>query len=258
VRELMNIADTSMAPLNPALLEPPAGLKLTRQQGRVLDLLRKGSANKYGSTEKTWSLDFFRSPAGLAPPQMGERSCTLTLSHTVLDDTSRALPTGETSTLVTDLVVTSLGQHSDPSTPFYDGALQHLLVSSTGRVLHPSGRPFERVYASGWAAMGARGVLASTLMDAYNVADNLVAELGGENQPDIEFAPERIMLADPSSGDAALPQLVREGLSRGDVTTYEDWKLIDAEEVRRGGLKAKERERMGWTEAREFLAQWTN
>ena len=34
---------------------------------------------------------------------------------------------------------------------------------------------------------------------------------------------------------------------------YGQWKKLDVEEVRHGAEKGKERERMGWEEAHEFL-----
>ena len=34
---------------------------------------------------------------------------------------------------------------------------------------------------------------------------------------------------------------------------YEDWKRVDAEEVRRGQAGGKERERMDWAEAHTFI-----
>ena len=45
------------------------------------------------------------------------------------------------------------------------------------------------------------------------------------------------------------------GLREGRVIEFADWKKVDAEEVRRGEALGKERERMGWEEAREFLAK---
>ncbi|KZP02029.1 hypothetical protein FIBSPDRAFT_1056156, partial [Athelia psychrophila] len=52
----------------------------------------------------------------------------------------------------------------------------------------------------------------------------------------------------------APPAEIAEGLARGAVTTYADWKAVDAEEVARGVALGKERERMGWEAARAFLA----
>ncbi|VDC00723.1 unnamed protein product [Peniophora sp. CBMAI 1063] len=247
VRELMNLSDASMVPLDTAALQPPAGVTLSRQQSRVLDLLKKGSKNKPGTAKKTWSLDFFRSPSSLAPPAEGEDLHTLTLAHNELDGAGRAVPTGATSALKTDLVITALGQASDPTTPFYDGAVRHVNADPVGRVLGADGKPLRDVYSTGWAAMGARGVLATTMMHAYGVAD-LIA-----TQPEAHDG-ERFMASDVAL-DHSVPEPVKEGLSNGVVTTYEDWKLVDAEEVRRGEAEGKERERMDWDQARTFLAQ---
>jgi adrenodoxin-NADP+ reductase len=96
-------------------MTPPPSSELTRQKTRVLQLLRKGSKDTPESTAKTWSLDFFRSPIGLVPPTP---TCPaqLCLSHPALDpETQRAVPTGEASTLSTDLLVTSLGLYGEPS-----------------------------------------------------------------------------------------------------------------------------------------------
>ncbi|KZV63481.1 FAD/NAD(P)-binding domain-containing protein [Peniophora sp. CONT] len=245
VRELMNLSDASMVPLDPAVLQPPTGVTLSRQQSRVLDLLKKGSKNAPGTAKKTWSLDFFRSPSSLAPPAENEASHTLTLAHNELDQAGRAAPTGATSSLKTNLVVTALGQASDPNTPFYDGAVRHINADPVGRVLDANGQPWRDVYSTGWAAMGARGVLATTMMHAYGVAD-LIATLPEDR------AGEKFMASDVAL-DHTVPDPVAEGLKNGLVTTYEDWKLVDAEEVRRGEAKAKERERMDWDQARRFL-----
>ena len=37
------------------------------------------------------------------------------------------------------------------------------------------------------------------------------------------------------------------------VTQYAEWKKIDEEEVRRGEVSGKKRERMGWVEVSKFL-----
>ncbi|KAH9910940.1 uncharacterized protein B0H18DRAFT_1172329 [Fomitopsis serialis] len=62
----------------------------------------------------------------------------LTLVHTMLDPSTRAVPTGETSTLPTSLVATSLGHRAEPSAPWYDPALGHLRTLG-GRVLDTVG-----------------------------------------------------------------------------------------------------------------------
>lgn len=267
LREMMNLSNASMIPLDPAALQPGNGAEVTRQQSRMLQLLQKGSRNKAGTTRKTWSLDFFRSPTGLALPDATDAPgvrppATLTLAHTMLDPSARAVTTGDTSSLQTGLVVTSLGHHAEPGAAWYDPALGHLRTLG-GRVLDAAGRTVRNVYASGWAATGARGVLASTMMDAYAVADTILRDafpsedvktvpVGAKTaEADKEFADEVVPRAVDGEGP---PPKVEKAWRDGQVTDYADWREINAEEIRRGHERGKERERMGWDEARKFLA----
>lgn len=273
LREMMNLTDASMMSLDPELLKaPPEGAApLTRQQSRTMQLLQKGSKNKPGTTRKTWSLDFFRSPTGLTLPDSPSSEAQLHLAHTMLDKSERAAPTGETSSLSTSLVVTSLGHRAEPNATWYDPALGHLRTLG-GRVLDAAGRTVRNVYASGWAAMGAKGVLASTMMDAYAVADVILRDaFPGEDvrtvpagDIDIGAATNKAGKGETEQGlvtdvmgkevehDAPPPE-VQAAWREGKITDYEDWKAVNAEEVRRGELAGKERERMGWEEARAFL-----
>ena len=265
LREMMNLEEAAMDPLDPALLVPPEGEKLTRQQQRTMQLLQKGSKNKPGTMPKSWSLDFFRSPTGLALAPSDALSATrplaLTLAHTTLSETKKAVPTGATSTLRTSMVVTSLGHHGE-SSPWFDSALGHIRTAQ-GRVLDEDGRILPNVYASGWAATGAKGVLASTMMDAYAVADTILADaFPGEFKKESDVpasvesngeVAEPVLLEAVASSDP--PIEVQEAQKRNLVTEYEDWKLVDAEEVRRGQAMGKERERMGWDDARTFLSE---
>ena len=234
-------------------------------------LLQKGSKNKPGTTRKSWSLDFFRAPTGLTLPgttdAVGLRPpAQLTLAHTMLDPSAHAVSTGETSSLETSLVVTSLGHRAEPSAAWYDPALGHLRTLG-GRVLDTAGRTVRNVYASGWAATGARGVLASTMMDAYAVADTILRDaFPGE---DVKTVPvgdvdigAKTAEADKEYAEDVLPRAVEgedpppeveQAWQDGQVTDYADWREINAEEIRRGHEKNKERERMEWEEARKFL-----
>lgn len=256
LRELMNLPDASMVPLDPTILQPSPGTALTRQQSRILQLLGKGSKNPPGSTRKTWSLDFFRSPTGLihSPSQS---SAQLSLAHTIVDPrTQRAVPTGDTSTISTSLVVTSLGFHGEPTASFYDPGLGHLRTLGA-RIINNSGHALKNVYASGWAATGAKGVLASTMINAYDAADTILGDVLPDRAPppssSVELAQDVVL--NPTPDLDGVPREVEEGIKDSSVTTYEDWKKIDEEEVRRGHAVGKERERMCWDEARKFLEQ---
>ncbi|KAG6336034.1 hypothetical protein ID866_3050 [Astraeus odoratus] len=264
LRELMNLSDASMVPIDPSLLVPPGHISPSRQQRRTLELLQKGSQRPLGTTSKSWSLEFYRSPTRVTPPNPSSPTdmAQLTLAHTQVDPTSgSAVPNGITSTLSTSLVVTSLGFRSEPEGAFFDPSLNHLRARR-GRILSPGGAAVPNMYASGWAANGAKGVLASTMIDAYAVADTILSDIipgvdkiwttAGSDSPSLEASSDSILNPHPHPENP--PEEVVQGIKDGTVTQYQDWKAIDAEEIRRGETRGKERERMGWEDAKAFLS----
>ncbi|KAG6873656.1 hypothetical protein C0995_012589 [Termitomyces sp. Mi166 len=266
LRELINLPDAAMVPIREDMLDVK---ETTRQQGRILQLLRKGSKNVFGTTQKTWSLDFYRSPTGLVLPNEseGEGMAKLSLAHTKVDqETGRAVPMGQTEEVKTSLVVTSLGFHAEPTVPFYDSDLKHLRTMPGGRVVDGN-KEVKNVYASGWAATGAKGVLAATMMDAYGVANAILSDWlpvdkevhttmvrEGEGADDVDPSQKREVM-NPEPDPESVPVEVQEGLRRNVVTQYDDWKRVDEAEVRRGKEIGKERERMEWAQARVFVGR---
>ncbi|KAG8958594.1 NADPH-adrenodoxin reductase [Tulasnella sp. 419] len=259
LRELLNLPNATMTPIDPSLLVTPTGA--TRQQSRILDLLRKGSVPKGDlppdARRATWSLEFFRSPASTAP---GE----ITFEITELDDQKRARLTGRTETKKTDLVITSVGSRSEPFSvatatssmdPWYDTKLGRIR-NLQGRVVDSSGQMVNNVYTSGWASNGAKGVIATTMYDAYSVADLLIADHISDERgtsEGISFG-SNPMSALPKDG---APAAVLEGLTargKARVITYPQWRRIDKEEIRKGVSLGKQRERISWSEVDAFLA----
>jgi adrenodoxin-NADP+ reductase len=164
------------------------------------------------------------------------------------------------SLLRTDLVVTVLGHHTDPLQAYYDPSQGHL-CTTRGRVMDATGHALHRIYASGWAGTGARGVLAATMIDAYAVADTILADhhssgngsgTGAEAMP-IHHLEDALVSEDVDL--ESVPREIEQGVKERQVVQYDQWKNIDAEEVRRGEESGKERERMGWEEAHEFLTR---
>ncbi|KAF9036036.1 FAD/NAD(P)-binding domain-containing protein [Hymenopellis radicata] len=243
LREMMKLPTASMVPIPDELLVPGEDKEVSRPHARSIGLLEKGSMNEYGTTSKTWSLDFYRMPLNLSN---GPTGMVLTLGHTAPTTSTRVARTGETSTVQTDLVIPSLGFQGDPSSPYYDEGLRHIKTVAGRVALPPDSAIAGRVYASGWAAMGAKGVLAATMMDSYGVADTILSDLSdgleslngsGSGSLDVNAPPAEIVDAGTN------------------VLSYEDWKKVDAEEVRKGKELGKERERISWEEIRALLGR---
>ncbi|KAJ3835376.1 ferredoxin adrenodoxin reductase, partial [Lentinula raphanica] len=288
LREMMSLPDVALRPLDESVLDVQAR---TRQQSRTLDLLKKGSKASFGTTSKTWSLEFYRNPIGVTLPNHNPSnpnpnpetetdsfspSYSLSLSHTTVDPiTRRASPSFNpqgvplTSTLPTSLIITATGFHADPApsapyAPWYDPDQRHISTLPGGRVSTSNLDSAEpKIYASGWAATGAKGVLASTMMDAYSVAEAILEDwMNLSSSSSSEAHSASISSVSSTPWDAPPPEVL-EGLSSSsssslkevDKTTYEDWLAVDAEERRRTSVQGKERERMDWDEARRFLAE---
>ena len=73
--------------------------------------------------------------------------------------------------------------------------------------------------------------------------------------PSAENLQVKSLFPPPVSVDPdAIPSEIKDALSKGKVMDYDAWKKVDEEEQRRGKEKGKEKERMDWEGAREFLA----
>ncbi|KAG9026396.1 NADPH-adrenodoxin reductase [Tulasnella sp. JGI-2019a] len=294
LRELLNLPNATMLPIVPPEILQPPPQGATRQQSRILELLRKGSVPKGApasdARKATWSLEFFRSPIETGPK-------TITYEVTELDADRRAKSTGVRDTHQTDLVITSVGSWSEPfvrnggttttttttttngegfdgkpntsstttstsADPWFDPVLGRVR-NSQGRVIDGIlGDTVKNVYTSGWASNGAKGVLATTMYDAYDIADRLISD-HIQDQTDIDTAHVSDasglspMNAAPDSL-TSVPEHVQEVLdgrvAGRRVITWDVWKWIEAEEMRRGAAKGKANERMSWQDVDSFLS----
>ncbi|KDN41604.1 nucleotide-binding domain-containing protein [Tilletiaria anomala UBC 951] len=239
-----------------------------RVKMRLLSLLAKGSQTKYDPARegKSWGLNFFRAPAALSGPKVQDgpagpprpvRQVTWNLTQlpnprpvaagaeaSIVHD-SRAwgnpapvnVPaTGEQEKRPTDLVISSIGYRSesiaeaagDHDLPFDDS--RAVVPNEGGRVTTlPQGKVVPGHYVSGWLARGPVGVIASTMYDAYSVADLLVQDW-------------QQGVAQAHGGADGLPAELRQPTHK--VVTYKDWQRIDSIEKERGAKLGKLREKI--------------
>ncbi|KAF9073968.1 hypothetical protein BDP27DRAFT_1317758 [Rhodocollybia butyracea] len=294
LREMMNLPGVALKPLSDNVLDVKPE---TRQQSRTLELLKKGSKERYGETQKSWSLKFYRDVMGMGendiigmtedgiigmgennmrsdmrskidPNNLGHLPQLLLLHHTAVDPVTkraRLLVKEDGSPVAslhpTSLVITALGFHADPdsSAPYaqwYDSDTKHIKTLPGGRVSTTnldSADP--KIYASGWAATGAKGVLASTMMDAYSVADAILEDWTNHTSSSTDIPSTHIA---SSPWDAAPPEILRAlSLSTSPpvmpfISGYHTEPAVTTGE-KAGSAEGKERERMGWGEAKPFL-----
>ncbi|SOV06108.1 related to NADPH:adrenodoxin oxidoreductase precursor, mitochondrial [Ustilago sp. UG-2017a] len=164
---------------------------------------------------------------------------------------SKSTATGKKVTSKTDIVVSSVGYQSEPlfspsasTSPAVveDGRLvqlpfdpsRRIVPNAGGRIIDPSTKnPIPNTYVSGWLARGPSGVIATTMMDAYGVADVILADLHSADQARTSGGEE---------GGDLLVQLQRESSNK--VVGFEGWRRIDEQEKQRGQKLGKLREKI--------------
>ena len=266
LRELLTLPNCTLTPIPSPLLDGPSNQ--TRQQKRILDLLRRGSvpASSLSDGKKTsWRLLFFRSPVSTA-------SGSITYEVTELDQAKKARGTGVLETIDTDLVISSVGSRTSPFDPSPSPSKTPSTGASdpsswfdaaSGRIRNAEGRVLDgthenaivkNVYTSGWASHGAKGVLATTMYDAYEVGDRIMADLSSPPLSSVHSV-KTPMNPNPTSLES-VPEKIADVLDRktdGRVITWDTWKKVEAEEKKRGEAKGKVSERMSWSEVQAFL-----
>ncbi|PWZ01101.1 nucleotide-binding domain-containing protein [Testicularia cyperi] len=113
---------------------------------------------------------------------------------------------------------------------------RNIIPNLGGRVVDPvTHQPIPGVYVSGWLARGPIGVIASTMLDAYSVADTILHD--HNHLPPPSSSPP----FDEVDSNDLLDSL--QSSSQNKIITFEDWIRINALELERGKLLGKNREK---------------
>ncbi|TGZ82916.1 FAD/NAD(P)-binding domain-containing protein [Ascodesmis nigricans] len=254
VREQLALPDVGFHPIPPSLY-PEDISTLKRQPKRILQILQKGSATPLAEASRSWELNFLRSPTEFIPDGSLSRIGSINFEKNALEEPrfapeSAARGTGEYEELPAQAVFRSIGYLSE-SIPGLDeldipfNARRGLVPNHNGRVLHFSSGSEEHtvipgMYTSGWVKRGPTGVIASTMMDAFETADAIVED----------WTSGQAFMSKGGEGDKGGWDAVRgEVKSRGiRPVNWEEWKKIDAAERERGKMLGKEREKFSQTE----------
>ena len=184
--------------------------KLERPRKRLTELLLKTMNIEQGSHDQSWELKLWRTPVSV----LGDESVT----GLELRDTR---DTALTETLDCGLVVRSVGYSSvqaDTQLPWDD--TKRVISNEEGRARDTPG-----LYTAGWLGTGPRGVIIDTMNTAFRVAANIVSDLSSQTLQD-------------KPGRSGLQS------SLENRTSWDDWNLLDQEEIRRGKQKGKYRDKI--------------
>ena len=134
--------------------------------------------------------------------------------------------TGETIDWDVQAVYRAVGYYSSPlqNLPFDDA--RGVVPNEAGRVLDESGEPIAATYVTGWIKRGPVGLIGHTQSDASETIRCLLEDLPSLVAPAVE------------DEDALLRHLLDSGV---DVTLWDDWERLDAQEIALGAGAGRER-----------------
>jgi ferredoxin--NADP+ reductase len=171
----------------------PADLEGAEPQGtnaeRNLAVLQEFAAREPEGKPRRVVFRFFRSPVAILGE---ERVEAIELVRNELDETARAVSTGEHETVPCGLVFRSVGYHG-VELPGVD------FDPASGTIPNEGGRVEPGVYCAGWIKRGPTGVIGTNKKDATETVELLLADVAAgrlEPKPDASAAAVDALLAE--------------------------------------------------------------
>ncbi len=193
-----------------------------RRHRQMLDMLTEWSGAASTGKPRRIHLRFLRSPVRIVGS--GGRVGGVVVERNAIVD-GRVVGTGETETLDVGLVVRAIGYDAAPIPGLPFDPATGTVPNEGGRVVR-DGEPVPGAYVTGWIKRGPTGVIGTNKGDAVETVAALLEDLPSLPEP---------AHPDPAELRAAL---AAHGVRPVDWTA---WLRLDAEEVRRGGLRGAER-----------------
>jgi NADPH-dependent glutamate synthase beta subunit-like oxidoreductase len=236
--------------------ECEAGVSENRLRRRMLDQMRErlslqGVVGELAAGERELVVQFYRAPLTCVPGPDG-RVRALECAVTALSGPSQrrlATPTGARERVPADMVVSCAGYTAGPLADVpHDAARGVVPCDAGGRVLDGvGGSPLPGLYAAGWLARGADGLIGGQRADADAAAATLLedagrassAEGGGGVDSLLELLRSRPAHAHFSSLLARLGPAAEECARTG--VDFDAWEVLEAAEDRRGQAVGKPR-----------------
>jgi ferredoxin/flavodoxin---NADP+ reductase len=195
-----------------------------RRQKQNLEMLTAWAGRaEDGERPRRVHLRFLRSPVRL----LGEngRVSGVVVERNVIDGDGRVVGTGEEETLDVGLVVRAIGYDAEPIPGLPFDERTGTVPNEGGRVVR-DGVPVPGAYVTGWIKRGPTGVIGTNKGDALETVAAVLEDLPSLPAP-----------AHPEP-EALRAVLAEYGVRPVDWTS---WLRLDAEEIRRGGLRGAER-----------------
>lgn len=238
LKELVTLSNVAVhAPPDQMQVSPDdlAQMKAVRMRRRMYDLITQAAGRQPPGTDRHLHFQFYRNPAEVLASSNGAVN-GIRVEKTQLQTNSIgsvvAVGTGQFEEYPVQLVLKSIGYKSLPLEGTVFDARAGIIPNVAGRVLKERGGDDADpgLYVCGWIKRGPTGLIGTNSMDADETVDSMFRDL-----PSPSAAP-------PVGGNAGLKKLL---MSRGvTAVDFGGWQRIDEEEVRRGALVGKPREKM--------------
>jgi adrenodoxin-NADP+ reductase len=268
----MNLSSAGFQPLDSNLLPTANWIsalpRLEQRKYRFSSLLARGSTTPYNTASRTWALQSLLSPANFVPSKSRPdhvRIVTCALNQfseydNRFEANAKTVVTAGNVQLDASLVFRSIGYKStaikglteELGIPFDErtGTIPNDMYGRIITASHASGSPatthLPGLYCAGWVKRGPTGVIASTMDDAFASADTILKDWVDK----VEFlngSPATKQSSDSRGWDGVIQHAEVKAANVRQVS-WQDWKMIDAEERRRGQLKGKPREKFVTTQ----------
>lgn len=222
LRQIGELADAEVVVHDDGLLAAGGPEPEDRRQRQNLAMLTDWVDRPAVPAPRRIHLRFLRSPVRI----LGDgRVSGMVVERNAVDAAGRVVGTGVLETLDVGLVVRAIGYAAEPVPGLPFDPATGTVPNEGGRVVR-DGVPVPGAYVTGWIKRGPTGVIGTNKGDAQETVAALLADLP-TLPPPARPEPEALRAA-----------LAARGVRPVDWTA---WLRLDAEEIRRGGLRGAER-----------------
>jgi ferredoxin/flavodoxin---NADP+ reductase len=223
LRQIGELANADVAVHDDGLLAAGIEEPDDKRQKQNLNMLTEWAAAAPAGKPRRIHLRFLRSPVRILGT--GGRVSGVVVEKSKLDGNGRVVGTGEEETLDVGLVVRAIGYAAEPVAGLPFDPATGTVPNVAGRVVR-DGAPVPGAYVTGWIKRGPTGVIGTNKADATETVAAVLEDLPSLPAP-----------AHPE------PEALRAALAAHGIrpVDWSAWLRVDAEEVRRGGLRGAER-----------------
>lgn len=243
VRELFELNDAKFKPLDEGLLESLATKKLGRVEKRRVSLIEKYNKpiSPKDESKRKWALQYLLSPVEFIAGDDGLLKSTKFVKNEPIYDPllpGRVKATDEFVEIKNELVILSIGYQGTSIEGFDEEDIwfeNNKLHNRGGRVLSRKSKGENKDnltyktgwYTSGWIKNGPKGVIAVTMMDSFDTANNILEDLTNGNYIKVDES------KDITKSDAFK--------SLQKVVYWDDWEKLNEYELKEGEKMDKSR-----------------